>query len=166
MLAAARAAGIRVFHVSGAQRPDGTDDAMVITDASMNLEPWPDGPRRVSSAVVFEGTPGAEVIDELAPTPDEYRLPKHRWSAFAGTHLDLLLRNLGIDTLLVGGGSTDVGIAATAFDGRDRGFNLVFLRDACQSLRPGAHDFCMDRLFPRMGRVMTVEQAIAAIARQ
>jgi hypothetical protein len=40
---------------------------------------------------------------------------------------------------------------------------VIVLRDACQSPFPGAQDFCMDRLFPRMARVMTVEQAIGLL---
>jgi nicotinamidase-related amidase len=104
-------------------------------------------------------------VDELTPHPEDIVILKHRWSSFAGTHLDHILRARGIDTLLLTGGSTDVGIAGTAFDARDRGYNQVFLSDCTHSERPGAQDFFLQRLFPRMGRVMTADQAIALIGK-
>lgn len=160
---AARAAGIPVFYTNGAHRPDGQDYAPTLVDANMELEPWPDGPRLMAPPVAIAGTPAAEVIPELRPEPGDWVIGKPRWSAFAGTSLDLVLRGLGIDTLLLAGGSTDVGIIATAYAARDLGYHLIILRDACQSQRPGAQEFCMDRLFPRMARVMTVAQAIALL---
>jgi ureidoacrylate peracid hydrolase len=163
MRRAARAAGIPVFYTNGAHRPDGKDYAPTLVDANMELEPWPDGPRLMAPPVAIAGTPAAEVIPELRPEPGDWVIGKPRWSAFAGTSLDLVLRGLGIDTILLAGGSTDVGIVATAYAARDLGYHLIILRDACQSQRPGAQEFCMDRLFPRMARVMTVAQAIALL---
>lgn len=160
---AARAAGIPVFYTNGAHRPDGKDYAPTLVDANMELEPWPDGPRLMAPPVAIAGTPAAEVIPELRPEPGDWVIGKPRWSAFAGTSLDLVLRGLGIDTILLAGGSTDVGIIATAYAARDLGYHLIILRDACQSQRPGAQEFCMAHLFPRMARVMTVAQAIALL---
>jgi ureidoacrylate peracid hydrolase len=165
MVAAARAAGIRLCYANGAYRADATDYAPTLVDADMELVPWPDGPRLMENPPASEGTVGAQVIPELPPQPEDYIIPKHRWSAFVGTHLDILLRGLGIDTVLLAGGSTDIGILATAYSARDLGYHLIVLRDACQTHRPGAQEFCMDRLFPRMARVMTVEQAISLIPR-
>jgi ureidoacrylate peracid hydrolase len=160
---AARKARIRIFYANGSYRADASDYGCVITDSDMELRPWPEGPQLMEPGPAIEGTRGAEVIEEISPQPGEYLIPKHRWSAFGGTHLDILLRGLQIDTLLVAGGSTDVGIVATAYSARDLGYHLIILRDACQSQRPGAQDFCMGRLFPRMARVMLVDDAIALI---
>jgi nicotinamidase-related amidase len=162
---AARAAGVRVFYASSEHRRDGTDYAPTLVDANHELVPYPDGPQLMDNPPPFEGTPEAEIIDELAPRPEDYVLTKRRWSAFAGTPLDILLRGLGIDTILLAGGSTDIGIIATAYAARDLGYHLVILRDACGTHRPGAQDFSMDRLFPRLARVMTVEQAAGLIDR-
>ena len=115
-------------------------------------------------AMVASGTEGAQPVAELAPRPEDVMILKHRWSSFAGTHLDHLLRARGINTLLICGGSTDVGIASTAYAARDLGYNLIVVRDCCHSERPGAQDFFMDRLFPRMGRVLDADQAVALIA--
>ncbi|HLH22833.1 MAG TPA: isochorismatase family cysteine hydrolase [Chloroflexota bacterium] len=165
VLAAARAHGMSVFYTNGDHRADGRDWIPLITDANMNLEPWPDGPQVMPHrAMVTSGTAGAQVVDELAPRPEDGVILKHRWSSFAGTHLDHLLRARGINTLLLCGGSTDVGIASTAYAARDLGYNLIILRDCCHTERPGAQDFFMDRIFPRMARVLNAADAVALIA--
>jgi len=160
---AARAAGIPVFYTNGSHRPDGKEYAPTLADANMELVPWPDGPRLMAAGVAIPGTPAAAVIPELRPEPDDWVIEKPRWSAFVGTSLDVVLRGIGVDTVMIAGGSTDVGVIATVFSARDLGYHVIVLRDACQSQRPGAQDFCMDRLFPRMARVMPVQQAIGLL---
>ena len=63
--------------------------------------------------------------------------------------------------VMICGGSTEVGVASTAYSARDRDFNLILLRDVCTSGQAGVVDFFMDKVFPIFARVMTVEQAIA-----
>jgi nicotinamidase-related amidase len=58
-----------------------------------------------------------------------------------------------------------VGIASTVFAARDLDYGIVVVRDACYSTRGTNNDFFMDRVFPRMGRVMTVDQAVALMSR-
>jgi nicotinamidase-related amidase len=165
LLGAARATGLPICYVGSSPRADGSDYPPLITDADAALVPWPDGPRPRAKPTAVEGTPGVEVIPELAPRPGDHVFAKKRWSAFVGTPLDLTLRGLGVDTILLAGGSTDVGVTATAYAAIDLGYHLVVVRDACFTLRPGAQQFCMEGLFPRMGRVLTVEDAIALMAR-
>jgi nicotinamidase-related amidase len=160
---AARAVGIPVFYTNGSHRPDGKEYAPTLSDADMELNPWPDGPRLMPLGRAIPGTPAAAIIPELRPEPGDWIVEKSRWSSFVGTSLDVSLRGIGVDTVMIGGGSTDVGVIATIYSARDLGYHVIVLRDACESLRPGAQDFCMDRLFPRMARVMTVQQAIALL---
>ena len=103
-------------------------------------------------------------MPELEPQPGDYIIEKHRWSTFYQTHLELSLRTAGIDTIMIAGGSTEVGVASTAYSARDRDFNLIILRDACRSGRPEVNDFFMDKVFPIFARVMTADQAIAQFA--
>jgi nicotinamidase-related amidase len=102
----------------------------------------------------------SEVAAELAPSPGDVFVPKNRWSSFFETNLELQLRVRGIDTIVIAGGSTDVGIAATVFAARDMDLGIVVIRDACYSARGDNNAFFMERVFPRMGRVMTVDQAV------
>jgi nicotinamidase-related amidase len=61
---------------------------------------------------------------------------------------------------VIAGGSTDVGIAATVFGARDMDLGIVVVRDACYSMRGNNNEFFMERVFPRMGRVMTVDATV------
>jgi nicotinamidase-related amidase len=70
---------------------------------------------------------------------------------------------LAIDTILIAGGNTEIGVISTAYAARDRDFNTVILRDACRSPRDGINDFLANRIFPIFCRVMTVDEAIGII---
>ena len=161
---ACRDAGIAVFYGQADHRQDGKDFASLIVDLGHGGLPG-EPPRRSTSAGVAAGTAGVDVIPELAPQPGDYVIKKHRWSTFYQTHLELSLRTAGIDTIMIAGGSTEVGVASTAYSARDRDFNLILLRDVCTSGKPGVVDFFMDNVFPIFARVMTVDEAIAAFAR-
>jgi len=80
------------------------------------------------------------------------------------TYLDLALRSAKIDTIIISGGSTDVGVAATVFAGRDLDYNMIVVRDACATVHDQrAHDVLMDLIFPRMCRVRTTDQVLQMI---
>jgi nicotinamidase-related amidase len=110
--------------------------------------------------LITGGTPEAEIIAELAPRPGEYLVPKHRWSAFHGTYLDTALRTRGADTIVLCGGSTEIGIASTAYAARDLGYNLVIAADACTSPKRDVHEQLMREVFPRLARVRTTAQVV------
>jgi len=159
---ACREAGIAIFYTRPEHRPDLKDWPRTIVDRGHQGRPgegpsWTKGPGSVA------GTWEAQVIDEIAPQPGDYVITKHRWSSFHQTHLELSLRTAGIDTLMMAGGATHIGIASTAYSARDHDLNLIVLRDACRSHIEGVNQFYMDRIFPVFARVMTVDEAIALI---
>jgi ureidoacrylate peracid hydrolase len=160
--AACRRAGVSIFYAQADHRPDYRDFAPQIVDRGHAEADGP--PRKTTAPGVVSGSRGAEVIPELAPRPEDYIIKKHRWSAFFETHLELSLRTAAIDTIMLAGGSTEVGIASTAYAARDLDYNLVILRDACRSSHKGVDQFFMERVFPIFTRVMTVDQAIANFA--
>jgi nicotinamidase-related amidase len=96
------------------------------------------------------------VLAEFAPQPGDYDVPKHRWNAFYQTHLGLSLTSRGIDTVLLVGGSTHVGIASTAFAARDADYQVVVVSDGLTGYEP-QRSFFIEHVFPRMCRVRTVE---------
>jgi len=164
LMKAGREAGIPIFFAKGNHRADGATSVMTLTDTKIDLTPWPNGVPVKDKPVALEGSSGAEVIPELDPRPDDYYIPKYRWSAFFQTYLDLALRARKIDTILMSGGSTDVGLAATVFAARDLDYNIVIVRDACASVHDQrAHDVLMDLMFPRMARVRTTDQILQMI---
>jgi ureidoacrylate peracid hydrolase len=159
LLAATRQAGLTTFYPSGAHAPDGSDTVERLTDTDMNLRPLTGGDKPITPHI-RKGSKDQEVAAELAPAPGDVLVPKNRWSSFFQTNLELQLRVRGIDTIVIAGGSTDVGIASTVFAARDMDLGIVVVRDACYSMRGDNNAFFMDRVFPRMGRVMTVDEAI------
>jgi nicotinamidase-related amidase len=159
LLAAARQAGLTTFYPSGAHAPDGSDTVERLTDTDMNLRPLTGGDKPITPHI-RKGSKDQEVAAELAPAPGDVLVPKNRWSSFFQTNLELQLRVRGIDTIVIAGGSTDVGIASTVFAARDMDLGIVVVRDACYSMRGDNNAFFMDRVFPRMGRVMSVDDAV------
>jgi nicotinamidase-related amidase len=161
---AGRAAGLPVFFAKGNHRPDNATTALILTDTNNALTPWPNGEVTKSKMHVIGGDKSSDVIPELEPKADDYYIVKYRWSAFFQTYLDLALRARGIDTIIVSGGSTDVGVASTLYSGRDLDYNQIVVSDACGTSRnQSVHDMLMESVFPRMARVRTTDQVIAMI---
>ena len=160
---ACREARIPVFYGQADHRPDFRDFAPHVVEGIGT--PPDERPRKTTPPGVTGGSWGAEIIPELAPEAGDYIIKKHRWSTFYQTHLELSLRTAGIDTVMLAGGATEVGIASTAYSARDRDFSLIILRDACTSLRPEVMEMFMDKVFPMFARVMTVDEAIEGIQR-
>lgn len=161
---AARAAGLPVFFAKGNHRPDNATTALLLTDTNNSLIPWPKGEVTKTKMHVIAGDRSSDVLADLEPQPDDYYIVKYRWSAFHQTYLDLALRTRGIDTIIISGGSTDVGVASTLYSGRDLDYNMIVANDACgTSHDQRAHDMLMELVFPRMSRVRTTEQVLDMI---
>jgi nicotinamidase-related amidase len=151
--------GMTIFYASGDHAADGADIATRLTDTDMELRPWNERDRTFNPSS-RHGSQAAEIAPEVAPGPGDVLIPKHRWSAFHQTHLELQLRTRGLKTVIIAGGSTDVGIVSTAFAARDLDFGIVIVRDCCYSHRDGNNDFLINRLLPRMARLLTCDEVI------
>jgi nicotinamidase-related amidase len=81
----------------------------------------------------IRGTWGAEIVPALAPAPSDYSLTKRRYSAFFGTELEALLRELGIDTVILTGVATNGCVRHTAADAFFHGFKVVVVTDCVES---------------------------------
>ena len=161
---AGRAAGLPIFFAKGNHRPDGATNALILTDTNNSLIPWPNGEVTKTKMHVIAGDKSSDVLADLEPKLEDYYIVKYRWSAFFQTYLDLALRSRGIDTIIVSGGSTDVGVASTLYSGRDLDYNMIVVSDACgTSHDPRAHDMLMELVFPRMSRVRRTDQVIEMI---
>jgi len=164
LLAGARSVGMTTFYPAGAHAPDGSDNVDRLTDTDMDLGPGGNADKPIRPHF-HKGSHDAEIAAELTPAKGDVVAPKQRWSSFFQTNLDLQLRVRGLDTIVIAGGSTDVGIASTVYAARDLDYGIVVVRDACYSMRGPNDDFFMDRVFPRMGRVMTVDAAVALMTK-
>jgi nicotinamidase-related amidase len=79
------------------------------------------------------GTKGAEVIPELGLCEKDYVVPKRRYSGFFHTDLDLLLRELGVDTVIMTGLHAHMCVRHTSADAYQLGYNVVVAKDATDS---------------------------------
>jgi ureidoacrylate peracid hydrolase len=123
ILDAARAVGAPVFHNRIVARPEravGGSNAPIFTMI---------GPESLK-----DGSWGAEIIDGLDPRPDEIVLDRIRMSAFNGTSLDIMLRNLAITDVVVVGVWTNMAVEHTARDAADHGFRVTVVADATSSI--------------------------------
>lgn len=107
--------------------------------------------------IALEGSWGQQVLDELNPQPADLISKKHRYSAFAGTNLDLLLRSRRIRTVVVAGVSTNVCVEATVRAAFDLDYYVIVPEDAVASWDQRLHAATLDNVRHRMGKVVTVD---------
>ena len=152
LLTAARAAGAQpvLVHVGGS--PNGADRVHTPTDQPMRsfgtLPPdW------------------SEFIPELGQQPGDIVVLKRQWGAFYGTDLDLQLRRRGLTTIILCGIATEFGVESTARDAHERGYELIFAETAMTGQSAESHANSVGRIFPRLGRVCSTEEIVAALSR-
>jgi nicotinamidase-related amidase len=97
-------------------------------------------------AHAVEGTPGAEVVEEIFPQGEDFVVKKRRYSAFLGTELDLLLRELKVNTLHLTGILTNICILYTACDAVMRDYEVVVWSDCVASVSPQDHNFALNQM--------------------
>ena len=146
VLAAFRAKKLPVFHIVRVHRKDGSD-VEIIRQELFRKKPF-----------AVEGTPGAAIVDELTPLPGEYVIPKIRMSAFIGTELDLMLRNLGITDLVVAGIQTPNCIRTTVFDAIAYNYPVVLVGDATGAQTDEIHNANVRDMQNIGVRVMTAKR--------
>ena len=137
VLAAARARDMLVIHTREGHRPDLSDaPRLKVERGDPALRIGAPGPM---GRILVRGEPGHDIIAELYPQAGEPVIDKPGKGAFYQTDLDLMLRNRGIDTLLVGGVTTEVCVNTTVREANDRGYRCVVLADCCASYFPEFH---------------------------
>jgi nicotinamidase-related amidase len=160
---AARQAGILIYYAMANHRPDGHSRYMATTDTDMRLRPWPNDDCNPTVHGATESSWEQKVIDPIAPQPQDYIIPKYRWSTFHQTYFDLALRTRGVDTIIISGGAVDVGVASTVYSARDHDYNIVVVRDACSNSHDDSMAALMNTVFPRLARVRTTDQVLEMI---
>jgi ureidoacrylate peracid hydrolase len=162
-----RDAGIKVIYTAHVHRRDGCD--MGLFD-DMH-------PPIANREALVDGTPGVDIYSDVAPAPGEHVIKKHRYSGFFGTDLDMILREWGVDTVIISGTTTENCCHATARDAMFRNYRVVFLSDATATYdypdrgfgpMPAAevHDATLVILAASTAHVMSVEDMRARISRR
>jgi biuret amidohydrolase len=128
VLTAARSGGFPVFYTRHMSLPP----ALMGTAQLRTAMAWQhvEDPEKVESWFLRD-TPGFQIVPDLSPRADEAVFDKLAMSAFAGTPLEMALRDLGIRTFAIVGVALEIGIAPTVWQAVDLGLIPVVVADAC-----------------------------------
>ena len=132
-------------------RPDGEDRTPVQKSAGWN------------GIFLYVNTQEAQMIDELAPLPNEIVVNKTTDSVVAGTNYSRLIRNLGIETVVVTGIVTDQCVAGTVRGLADDGFKVICVEDACAAATMELHDAELKIMNNLYCNVLSTEETIAVL---
>jgi len=123
---ACRAAGVRVIYVRIMSRaPDGGDISRQHRDLGI---------------LVRSGSREAEILDEIAPRDGDLIFSKTAGGVFNSTEIDQVLRNMGIDSLIVAGVVTNGCVETAVRDASDRSYKVFVVEDACAALTEKEHE--------------------------
>ena len=162
LLAVMREQGFHIIHTREGHRPDLTDAPPMKVergDPAMRIgAPGPMG------RMLVRGEPGHDIIPELYPAAGEPVIDKPGKGAFYQTDLELMLKNRGIETLLVCGVTTEVCVNTTVREANDRGFRCIVLSDCCASYFPEFHDMGLKMIKAQGGIFGSVSASAPVIA--
>jgi nicotinamidase-related amidase len=112
-------------------------------------------------ALWHRGTFEHEVVAALAPASGELVIDKNTSSAFSSTGIEWLLRNMGVETLVLVGMATDMCVETTARDAADRGFNVIVVEDATATFFEHHHRAALSGFARVFGQVWDSERVLA-----
>jgi maleamate amidohydrolase len=113
-----------------------------------------------SLAILQYGSPMIEVDARIKPLAGEKVLTKKYASAFFGTSLDLDLRLLGVDTVILAGCTTSGCIRASAVDSLQYGYQTIVVREAVGDRAPGPHEANLFDIDAKYGDVVELADAL------
>jgi ureidoacrylate peracid hydrolase len=147
--AAARAAGIEVIYtVIESLTRDGRDRSL---------------DHKISRLHFPKGSWEAKVIADVAPLDDEIMIPKTASGIFNATNIEYVLRNLGVEFLVIYGVMTDQCVETTVRDAADRGFLVTQIEDACAAETEAGHRRSIEAMDGHYCRMRSTEQMVAEI---
>ena len=120
----------------------------------------------VKGGQVRAGQPGAQIAEELTPQAGDLVSERSQGlTPFHDTDLESLLRARGIQTLILTGVSTNIGIPGACLEAVNRGFTVVVPRDAVAGAWPEANTWQLQHTLPLLATVTTCEAVTAALLR-
>lgn len=147
--AAARAAGVEVMYT--------TIESLTLDGRDRSLD------YKITGFNVPKGSWDGRVLDEIAPQGDEIVLPKTSSSVFVSTHIDYILRNLGVQQLIVSGVLTDQCVESAIRDACDLGYLVTQVTDACLTYTAERHAASLNAIRGYC-RQVTTDQLVAELA--
>jgi nicotinamidase-related amidase len=175
LLAAARESGVAVIHVraeyGALYRGIGSPYRFPATDV-MDAAVWTASAADLANGASFTesevevclpGTWGAQFVEGIVPQPNEPVVTKHRFSAFADTGLELMLRARGIKTVILAGVTTNCCVESTAREAAMRDFYLVVAEDcvAVKDKLRSLHDASLESMRLYFGQVRPASELMS-----
>ena len=156
LIAACRRAGVEVIYT--------TVECYTLDGRDRSLD------YKISGIFAAKGSWEAQVLDELAPLPNDIVIPKMSSSVFMSTNIAYVLRNLGVEYVLTMGLLTDQCVESAVRDGCDLGFLMTLIDDACVTYSQERHDatlraikgYCRQRKTDAVLAELTAERKRAA----
>ena len=105
-------------------------------------------------SMMLEGSPEADICDEVAPQYGEPIVSKGAVIPFIGTNLSSVLTKLGATRLILGGVATNMVVEGTARYAADSGYQVTVLEDLCAGISREAHEFSITQIMPAFGDVV------------
>jgi nicotinamidase-related amidase len=149
LLEVARRTGLEVIHVCISPNTQDARDCPIVT--------------RIRGLRPPKGTRETEILDEVKPEGDEIVFTKITSSAFLSTSLDLTLHNMGIDTLIVCGVITNGCVESSVRDGRDLGYKVIVVGDACATWTRDMHERSLRFMAGSFANIRTTDDVIAEV---
>lgn len=149
-----RAHRITVIHIRYVLHPDKSGTAVDIGPFAAGARPW------LVHEGLRPGTWGAAMVDELQGC--DYDIEKTRASGFFGTSLEILLRNLGLDTLIVSGFATNICVESTFRDAWMRDFTVIGIKEAMITHDPALQE-ASEKNMDIMGHCLSLENFMALV---
>ena len=110
-----------------------------------------------------EYAPDVELHQGVAPAEGEMVITKTKPGPFSTTALDVTLREMGKDTLVVMGVATSGCVLSSVRWAVDVNYKFVVVSDACSDADPEVHRVLTEKVYPRQGTVMTTDQFLQAL---
>jgi nicotinamidase-related amidase len=105
----------------------------------------------------------SELVPEAGYQAGDLLITKRHWGAFAGTDLESQLKQRGVDTVVIAGISTNIGVESTVRQGTGLGLAFVVVEDACAARDAEEHRYAFEKIFPRLARVRKTDEVIEAL---
>ncbi|MEO6876759.1 MAG: isochorismatase family protein [Opitutaceae bacterium] len=147
-----------------AVRAAGGTVVYVHVDLAGILQPTVDAPRAPSDSPP-PPVSANDLVPEAGFQTGDFLVTKRHWGAFYATDLDQHLRRHRVKTIILGGIATNYGVESTARAAAERAYEQVFVEDAMTSFSAEAHGFSIKNILPRLGRIRSTAEVIAALAR-
>lgn len=151
LIDAMRAAGGQVVYITiGAAKPGAPD-------APLHMRKF------FADTANHLGSRAHEIVEELAPEPQDHIIRKTTVGAFSSTNIDHLLRTLGRQDLYFTGVSTNMCVDTTAREAADRGYAVTLVRDACATTHQDLHEAALRNFQRFFGRVRDTDEVLAEL---